>query len=245
MAVDHCGATGGEYRGDGTLCDEVQCPAIGACCTQGTCIDILDESGCTILAGVYLGDGTVCSISACESIDQEFEAECGLAIPDNDSTGGARCELIVPFDGTVVSDINAAMFIRHTWQGDLRVVLSHEDTGTSVTLIDRVGVESCGTTFGYSADDFGSADEPLVLDDEASTPIDPYNTCSMDGTDGYAGPAVPENPLSAFDGESKGGTWSLTVFDVIELDVGVLENFSLRFLNQGARSASDRKDRRR
>lgn len=124
--------------------------------------------------------------------------------------------MVVSASGTI-SDLNVSVDISHTFVGDLAVTLTHLDTGTSVTIIDHPG--SPASQFGCSEDNIVA-----TLDDEAASPVE--DQCAS-STPTIAGTFIPNNPLSAFDGESIGGTWRLTVFDWATLDVGTLNMWCL------------------
>jgi len=122
----------------------------------------------------------------------------------------------------VVVDVGVALYIEHPFQNDLVVTLTHG--GVTRTLIQRVG-SSCGAV--YSADNFGSAAEPLVLDDAAGVAVDCYAGNAGVGVDGYAGPAQPTESLSAFDGLDAAGNWTLTVSDQAAGNLGGLWSWRL------------------
>ena len=82
-----------------------------------------------------------------------------LEIPDNNSTG-VTDNLIVSDSGSL-TDLNVSVDVTHTYVGDLIFTLTHVDTGTSVTIIDRPG--SPANTFGCRYSDIDA-----TLDDEAS-----------------------------------------------------------------------------
>jgi subtilisin-like proprotein convertase family protein len=134
------------------------------------------------------------------------------------NTGDAISVISVDRPG-VITDLNVGLLINHTWVGDLRVTLTHVDTGTAVTLIDRPG--SPATSLGCSGNNINA-----TLDDEASLLVE--GQC-LAATPTISGSLKPNNPLSAFDGENVGGTWRLTVTDWATLDDGFLEAWSLHF----------------
>ena len=119
-----------------------------------------------------------------------------------------------------IADLDVGVLITHTWVGDLRVTLTHVDTGTVVTIIDRPGKPALGS-FGCSGEDIDA-----ILDDEASALVE--GQC-LTATPTISGSVRPNQPLSAFDGEQLGGTWRLTVTDSAPLDKGFLEAWSLHF----------------
>ncbi len=107
--------------------------------------------------------------------------------------------------------------LAHTWVGDLVVKLSH---GTkTVTLLDRPGAG----LEGAEGDDLVD----LVLDDDAAVSIDDIPATAPPG--GYSGRFRPAQPLSAFDGDDRQGTWTLTVIDAFAAsDSGTLYDWSIR-----------------
>ena len=119
----------------------------------------------------------------------------------------------------VVSDLGVGVLITHTYVGDLRVTLTHVDTGTAVTIIDRPGAPA--TSFGCSGNNIDA-----TLDDEATLLVEDQCRAAVPA---IFGSVKPNNALSAFDGEDLSGTWRLTVSDWATLDSGFLEAWSLHF----------------
>lgn len=138
------------------------------------------------------------------------------AIPD-DSLAGATSTIAVPAGAGTISDLDVVIGdLRHTWVGDLVVTLTSPG-GTTVTLVSRPGAGA----FGARGDDFAG----LVLDDEAAAAVDTIADLNPPG--GYSGRFRPDQPLSAFDGQSLAGTWTLRVADHAETDTGILNSWSL------------------
>ena len=129
-----------------------------------------------------------------------------LRIPSGISSSGSTVSLLVGNEG-IIADLDVVNLIgTHSWIGDLEFILT-SPLGTTVSFITR----KCG-----SDDDFN-----LSLDDEAVNSIPcPYN----DG-----GTYLPDNPLSAFDGESSVGEWTLTIIDYAGGDIGELSSWGLNF----------------
>jgi subtilisin-like proprotein convertase family protein len=152
-------------------------------------------------------------------IDDDSNTICSspnLPIPDNNTTG-VTSSLVVSDSGNL-SDLNVSVKVTHTWVGDLIFVLTHVDTGTSVTIIDQPGAAP-DESVGCHGDDIDA-----TLDDEVSSPVE--DECSA-GTPTISGTFKPNNPLSAFDYENLSGTWTLTVSDDLDGDIGILEYWSL------------------
>ncbi len=137
-----------------------------------------------------------------------------LSIPD--ATPSGTSDTLVVADSGELADLNVSLKVTHTWVGDLSFSLVHEDTGTSVVLIDRPGVPA--STFGCSSDDIDA-----TLDDEGTAPVE--TTCSSNPALG--GNLVPNEPLAAFDGEDLSGSWRLDVADAVGPDPGTLDEWCL------------------
>jgi subtilisin-like proprotein convertase family protein len=135
-----------------------------------------------------------------------------VAVPDLD-TVSVDCTLTDPGG---IKDLNVFLDISHTFVGDLTVTLTHADTGTSATLINRPGAPP--GTFGCSGDDILA-----ILDDEASLAAE--DQCG--NLPALSGLLIPNSPLSAFDGESLAGTWTLTVTDSAAPDTGTINDWAL------------------
>ena len=75
------------------------------------------------------------------------------------------------------------------------------------------------STNGCSGNDIDA-----TLDDEAATPVETQCAGSVPT---ILGTFTPNNPLSAFDGQSLAGTWRLTASDNVGTDVGTLTEWCL------------------
>src|SRR5262245_61243301 len=100
-------------------------------------------------------------------------------------------------DVGAVSDINVRVRLNHTFDGDLVLRLIAPD-GTSVALANNRG--GGGDNFGTGANDCSGV--PTVFDDSAPIAIG-------SGTAPFAGSFRPDSPLSAFNGKSLNGVWTL------------------------------------
>lgn len=148
-----------------------------------------------------------------------------VPIPDNTTGGGPGTvsdTITVPAGGSL-SDLDFSTIATHTWVGDLKYVLTHVDTGTTVTLIDRPGVPA--TTFGCSGDNINATINDEGVDGNVET------TC-LAATPTIAGDLVGGDPantslLAAFDGENFAGDWTLTVSDNATGDTGTLNEWCL------------------
>lgn len=138
-----------------------------------------------------------------------------VAIPDNNGSG-VNSTMNIGVSGTL-TDLNVYVNANHTWVGDLRFSLTHQETGTVVTFFDRPGVPA--STFGCSGNDIDT-----TLDDEAGTPVE--NQCAGSSPT-INGTFSPNNPLSAFDGQTLAGTWILNAADLVGSDTGTLNQWCI------------------
>jgi len=104
--------------------------------------------------------------------------------------------------------------IDHSWVGDLIVSL-RSPAGTIVTLLSRPGPAGAGC---------GDDNMNVTFDDASSVNLQSW--CSGT-TPWYSGVAQPYQPLSAFNGQSSAGTWTLTVSDNNGQDTGTLVDWEL------------------
>ncbi len=116
-----------------------------------------------------------------------------------------------------LTDINVRVDLNHTWVGDLTITLT-SPAGTEVELLNRPAL-SAGNAFGCEDDNMR-----VVFDDEAS--FDPAEHCNGD-TPWLTGDVLPAASLSAFDGESSLGSWTLTIEDAESPDGGRLLDWAL------------------
>lgn len=144
----------------------------------------------------------------------------GITIPDNDPTGVSSS--VTTSTSDTIADLNVCVNIAHDWVGDLKVTLTHENTGTSVTIIDRPGYPA--SLFGCDGSNIG-----VFLDDEALATAE--DSCSQTGTAVF-GFRIPNGALSAFDGESISGTWTLTVTDEEDSIQGELLGWQIWYVPQ-------------
>ncbi|MEW5986153.1 MAG: hypothetical protein AB1791_05935 [Chloroflexota bacterium] len=133
-----------------------------------------------------------------------------LAIPDNYPTGVTN-DLTIAASETI-TDVNIYLDVNHTWVGDLKFIITHLSTGTSVTIVDRPGIP--GSQFGC-----GVADIDAWLDDDASSPVE--EQCAA-VPPAISGTFTPNQSLTAFNGQNSSGTWRITASDNSQFDTGTL-----------------------
>jgi Ca2+-binding RTX toxin-like protein len=189
---------------------------------------LLGGGGDDILNG-DAGTDTVTGGLGTDTCYGETKATCELPAAARDfasgtvhleiSTGADAVSEITVDGSGVITDLDVGLVITHTWVGDLEVVLTHVDTGTWVILVENPGRDT--SEFGCSGNNINA-----TLSDEASQPVD--DQC-LGSTPTISGSVKPHDQLSAFDGESLGGTWELAVYDEATLDHGFLESWALHF----------------
>ena len=109
--------------------------------------------------------------------------------------------------GSVVNDINVVFKTNHTWVGDISAKLK-SPSGTEIQLFNRPGNGNCA---GDGMD--------VIFDDAATNTAQQFvNTCGNNPA--IAGTFKPADPLSTFNGQPTGGTWTLTVQDFVGGDAG-------------------------
>ncbi len=178
--------------------------------------------------------GTVNALSLCITDYVETAPVCAcpgpgfgtgpVNIPIPDVTGTSDCDAIngitssftVPAGTGLISDVNVAVNLLHTWIGDLVIDVSHG--GTTVRLLTHAPFG-----FGESCDNLST-----VFDDEG---INWYPTaCPHLGcTRSYDPSSCGNHLLSAFDGLLADGLWTLRIADEAGGDVGTLSDWSVCF----------------
>ncbi len=122
---------------------------------------------------------------------------------------------IVIADSGFVGDVNAAIRLNHTFDGDLLISLVAPD-GTSAILSNRRG--GSGDNYGTGANDCSGVS--TVFDDSAAATI-------ASGVAPFAGSFRPDAALSVFNGKPLAGTWKLRIQDAASGDIGTLGCFKL------------------
>ncbi|MBN1963417.1 MAG: hypothetical protein JW910_02150 [Anaerolineae bacterium] len=144
------------------------------------------------------------------------------AIPDNDPAGAAFLFSIT--DMGEIADANAYVGVTHTWIGDVMVDVTHVGTGTTVNLIDRIGVPAISTV-GCSNNNLD-----VWLDDAAGAPIeDACDTVGGSTAPFPPGTYAPNGVLADLNGEDINGDWEVWISDNASLDTGTFDEFCLEF----------------
>ncbi|NCR36231.1 MAG: proprotein convertase P-domain, (modular protein) [Microcystis aeruginosa S11-01] len=151
----------------------------------------------------------------------------GFNIPDGNATG-ASSTIVVP-DSFSITDITVTLnSLTHTYVGDLIATLTHVDTGTTVSLFNRIGRGSGGgdsSNFGgnYSFNDAFTGNLWAVAASGGSSFVIPSGNYFPTG----AGSSTLVPMLTSLSGELSSGTWRLTISDNVAQDTGALGSWAL------------------
>ncbi len=219
-STDNCGIV--DYSID---IDTFTCADVGPNTVTLTVTDAEgNSSSCT--ATVTIEDNTapvIACIGQPADVTDSASSSPAAAIPDDDPVG--LTDTITITDDQTIIDLDVDLDIAHTWVGDLAITIE-SPAGTQVTIVDQPGVPATG--FGCSGDDILA-----TLDDEATDPVE--DECDA-GVPTISGSFIPNEALSAFDGESSLGDWTITVVDNAGGDTGTLNGWTINYTyeNSGA-----------
>ncbi len=225
VTAAECEILGGEFNATAT-CESAPC--YGSCCyiihgegfcnDESACADGITAAACATLSGVWTAGGS-CAGQACPPAPRPCTCSCEL-YPYTHGIHAADATTYPILDVTVndfvinvpaeyhITDINVAIDAIHTFDGDVEIRLT-SPLGTTVILSDNRG--SGGDNWLCT-----------MFDDEA------VNTVAS-GTAPFSGAWIPDQALSAFDGENAIGNWTLTFHDQVGGDFGYLIGACLMF----------------
>ena len=168
-------------------------------------------------------EDTEAPVIACEGAIDDTVSETatpGTSI-DTDATDVITTSVISVTDDQIITDANVNLDLTHTFIGDIQATLT-SPAGTSVLIYD--GPANSGGAFGC-----GGEDLLVTFDDEGTASVD--DTCNAGSIPAISGTLIPSNPLSAFDGESTLGDWTLTIEDTFPgLDSGTFNAWGLELM---------------
>ncbi|MCA9285066.1 MAG: hypothetical protein KDA22_07635 [Phycisphaerales bacterium] len=157
----------------------------------------------------------------------------GGDIPDdfNGRPGIFQSDIVVPPNGQLVSIAVRLDGMVHTFIGDLVVTVTHVPTGTTATLVSRVGKTSASSGVGDSS----NLDGDYTFDDEATGSL--WLEAEGGGSNFVVPPGdyFPSAPLTGveapidpvFANLNVAGTWRLTISDEAPQDVGLIGSWAL------------------
>lgn len=142
------------------------------------------------------------------SLTIQTPVQTSTDVPQSISNEAVTSTLTVTGFAGNIADLTVALDIADLPSGAPTITLT-SPYGTTITLIDQVG--NAGDSFTGT-----------VLDDAAGVPI-------TSATAPFTGAFMPVNPLSAFDGQSADGTWTLKIIPTASssLPAGMLNAWSL------------------
>jgi subtilisin-like proprotein convertase family protein len=147
----------------------------------------------------------------------------GFSIPDATPAGASS--------NIMISDVYSLTNVRvtlttltHTWLSDLIATITHVETGTTVSLFNRVGGPGEASDFNgnYAFDDSFTSNLWTVAAGLGSNDAVPTGNYYATG----AGSST-QVFLSGFNGQSTAGTWRLNISDNSSGDTGALGSWSL------------------
>jgi len=208
LVEDACEANPLFYRWtSGVSCSPNLC--VGRCCQpDGTCTLTIAPS--CVTPNRYGGDGTTCGIH-----EYNNPTPATASIP---SSGAATPSIINVLDTFPIQDVNVRVKIQHTWRSDVNICISGPGGSPTVALTASptcVTGGNCGNEDNYNA----------VFDDEGAAMV-----CASANLANLAAPpdlVIPSQALSAFDGLTSAGNWTLAVVDDATGDSGTLLEWSL------------------
>ncbi len=133
------------------------------------------------------------------------------AIPDNNTNYTVR-QINVPTTG-LVSDVNVAVNLTHTWLSDINIALV-SPLGPQINIFNR-GCDNSGLSDNINA----------TFDDQGVAA-----TCTATLT----GNILPTDALSVFNGQNPQGNWLIGVRDLGAQDTGSLQSVSITICSQVA-----------
>jgi subtilisin-like proprotein convertase family protein len=161
--------------------------------------------------------------------NHSYWANTSLAVPPS-GTGGASGGVSNPANATsfsievpiavVMTKVVIGTYLSHTKIGDLRIDISHCDT--TVSLYDQFPSTN------------GDLSGTYTFDDAAVTSF--ASAIYAAGSNGVVAPGTyaPLTPLSAFNGTSSAGTWTITVYDLLPQGQGGLFNLAVTVIGYEA-----------
>jgi subtilisin-like proprotein convertase family protein/uncharacterized protein YvpB len=143
----------------------------------------------------------------CDSINQP------ISIPD-DNLSGINNDIWIP-DDRILVNLRLYIDITHTWVGDLVITLTNQNTGKSITVLDRPG----SPPYYCPYDGIVS-----ILADYAAQPV---NDQCYSYPHAISGIYQPMQGFNIFTNARISGTWRLNVSDHYINDVGKLNHWCL------------------
>ncbi|MCB9770178.1 MAG: proprotein convertase P-domain-containing protein [Candidatus Omnitrophica bacterium] len=162
------------------------------------------SAGSIDIAGSGVGENDNEGVFVAGTANEIYSTPGMVPIPDN---GTANLQIAID-EAFYIADVDVTVDVTHTFDRDLTLTLI-SPFGTRVTLASRRG---------EGGDNFTST----RFDDDSGADLSA-------GAAPFTGTFRPESPLSAFDGESAQGTWTLEVSDNQGGDTGTIDFVEIEF----------------
>ncbi|MEM7688220.1 MAG: proprotein convertase P-domain-containing protein [Pseudomonadota bacterium] len=107
-------------------------------------------------------------------------------------------------DSFVIGDVDLGVIVTHTWRGDVRITLQ-SPAGTTVQLTNGDIDNTSGNNFNVLLNDEGTQ----LVNTDGTTRNQAGNT-----QPNFQNNYIPNNPLSAFDGQNSAGIWRMEICDL-------------------------------
>jgi subtilisin-like proprotein convertase family protein len=184
----------------------------------------------TSISGTAGANATISVV--CQSTNMTFTNSTALTVPVNtSSTPITLTSTLTVANNVQISDLNLYVNMTHSWMSDVSIRLT-SPSGTNVLLMERPGSTSALNTvsaFTHAGCNYNNMS--ATLDDEAASTVE--SSC-LNATPAVSGTRRPNNPLSAFDGVSTAGVWTLTIYDSHpRADGGSLTSWSMNVTTSG------------
>lgn len=172
-------------------------------------------------------DADPCTLDTCNGAtgECEYPASGGtssdspeLAITDFYAPSFDTDSMEVSAPDTTFDALFVTLVIDHTYVGDLVITITHEETATMATLLDRPGEGGNGNNGGNFNGTYSFRDGAMAFP-------------SLEVSSGVVahGAYAPSTSLADFAAESPVGTWTIAVSDSAGQDIGVLHTWTLFF----------------
>ncbi|MEM6584991.1 MAG: proprotein convertase P-domain-containing protein [Pseudomonadota bacterium] len=132
-------------------------------------------------------------------------------------------------DSFIIGDVDLGVIVDHTWRGDLRIRLT-SPAGTTVQLTN-------GDVNAIEGNNFN-----VLLNDEGTQLVNTDgNTRDQSGNNNppFQNDYIPNNPLSAFDGQGSAGTWTMEICDLFPSEDDGTFRYAELFLTSVPGSVAD------
>jgi subtilisin-like proprotein convertase family protein len=142
----------------------------------------------------------------------QFKQIENMEIPD---TGCIETSSLPVFVGGLISDLDVAVSITHTWRSDLTVHIAYRPFAEDIAWVDLALRHDASSDHYYATFDSDAAQTCTTVCADTNCSAAPGPTCR------------PDQSLDAFNGKSPIGSWRLKVCDVSAFDSGTLVEWSV------------------